>query len=94
MPQNNIVTFGEAYVGQGPPGHHILLVDGRDVYGIITTDGRGPQYGDEETVFVRQRDGKSVGALICDHLTSLDRARGILDKAGFQNTDSDTLHLP
>lgn len=93
-PQTNIVTFGYAYVGQGPPGHHILLKDGHEVYGIITTDGRGPQYGDEETAFVRQHDGKSVGALICDHLTSLDAAENILGKAGFQNTDSDTLHLP
>ena len=91
----NIGTFGFAYVNQGPPGHHVLLEDGRNVYGIITTDERGPQYGGEESAFVWQRDGKPVGSLICDSLTSPTGAGfDLLAKAGFKNTDSDVLILP
>jgi hypothetical protein len=92
---NNVVTFGYAYVGQGPPGHHVALFDGRDVYGIITTDERGPQYGGEESAFVWMHDGKPAASAICDALTSpTDAGLDLLDKAGFQNVDSDTLVLP
>lgn len=91
----NAGAFGYAYVGQGPPGHYVMLEDGRDVYGIITTDDRGPQYGGEETAFVRQRDGKTVDSLVCDRLTSpTDAGFDLLEKAGFKNIDSDVLHLP
>ncbi len=93
--KSNIGTFGYAYVGQGPPGHHVLLMDGHDVYGIITTDNRGPQYGDEETAFVHQRDGAIIDSAICDKLTDTNYAGiDLLEKAGFQNTDSDVLILP
>jgi hypothetical protein len=91
----NTGTFGYAYVGQGPPGHHLLLADGRDTYGIITTDGRGPQYGGEETAFVWQRDGELAASVICDRLASPTNAGlDLLERAGFQNSDSDTLILP
>jgi hypothetical protein len=92
---SNTGTFGYAGVGQGPPGHHVLLNDGRDVYGIITTDSRGPQYGDEETAFVWQRDGDLAASRKCDGLASpTDRGLDLLEKAGFQNTDSGVLILP
>ena len=91
----NGVTFGYAYVGQGPPGHHVMLEDGHDIYGIITTDDRGPQYGGEESALVWQRDGKIVDSLVCDRLTSpTDAGLDLLDKAGFKNVDSDVLILP
>ena len=91
----NVGTFGYAYVGQGPPGHYVMLEDGHDIYGIITTDDRGPQYGGEESAFVWQRDGKIVASLVCDQLTSpTDAGLDLLDKAGFKNVDSDALILP
>ncbi len=93
--KENKGTFGYAYVGQGPPGHHLLLDDGRDVYGIITTDDRGPQYGGEESAFVWQHDGKIAASLICDGLVSpTDAGFDLLEKAGFENTDSGVLILP
>ncbi len=91
----NTGTFGYAYVGQGPPGHHVLLADGHNVYGIITTDNRGPQYGDEETAFVWQYDGKTAASRVCDKLAGpTDAGLDLLEKAGFKNEDSDTLILP
>jgi len=91
----NTGTFGYAYVGQGPPGHHLLLLDGHDTYGIITTDGRGPQYGGEETAFVWQRDGELEASVICDRLASPTNAGlDLLERAGFRNADSDALILP
>ncbi|MGC9954147.1 MAG: hypothetical protein ABSD21_07700 [Rhizomicrobium sp.] len=91
----NVVTFGYAGMDMGPPGHYVMLVDGPDTYGIITTDDRGPQYGGEESAFVRQRDGKTVDSLVCDQLTSpTDAGLDLLDKAGFKNVDSDALNLP
>ncbi len=92
---SNIGTFGYAYVGQGPPGHHVLLADGHNVYGIITTDGRGPQYGGDETAFVWQYDGKTAASRVCDNLASpTDAGLDLLEKAGFKNEDSDALILP
>ena len=90
----NAITYGYAGVGQGPPGHYIMLKRGRDVYGIITTDSRGPQYGGEATAFVRQRDGKLAEALQCDDLTDVDSGSELLGKAGFPDVDSGELVLP
>lgn len=91
----NTVSFGYADVGQGPPGHHVTLVDGRDTYGIITTDDRGPQYGGEESAFVWMHDGTPAASAVCRRLTSpTDAGLDLLDNAGFPNVESDTLSLP
>lgn len=92
---SNTGTFGYAYVGQGPEGHHLLLNDGKDIYGIISTDDRGPQYGDEETAFVHQQGSTIIDSAVCDKLTDpTDAGLDLLEKAGFENTHSDVLVLP
>ena len=92
---SNIGTFGYAYVGQGPEGHHLLLIDGKDIYGIISTDDRGPQYGGEETAFVHQQGSTIIDSAVCDKLTDpTDKGLDLLEKAGFENTHSDVLVLP
>jgi len=91
----NTGAFGYAAMDTGPPGHYLMKKAGRETYFILTTDDRGEQYGEEETAFVRTRNGKHVEGLVCDALTSPDgKGLDLLEKAGFQNIDNDALDFP